>query len=148
QWGLLCDLENDTDRTIAWLERATRLEPGDYWSHFFLGYHHEGSGHHHRALEHYQAAIALRPKSPWAWNNRALLYYKQGEWELALVDLERALASAGGAEFLEARLNLGLVKMVLGEIGEARGAFDQVISRGAGGPLARAARLNRARLDA
>lgn len=148
QWGVLCDLENNTDATIAWLERATWLEPGDYWSHFFLGYHHERVGHLQRALEHYRAAVSLQPGWPWAWNNLALLYYKQGEWGKAQDDLSRALELARGFEFVEARLNLGLVKMVLGDLAGARAAYDRVVVAGAGGPLARAALLNRANLEA
>lgn len=148
QWGLLCDLENNAGSTIAWLERATWLEPGDYWSHFFLGYHHERLGHLQRALEHYRAAVSLQPRWPWAWNNLALLNFKQGDWDNALDNLNRALESARGFEFVEARLNLGLVKMVLGDLAGARAAYDRVIAAAAGGPLARAALLNRANLEA
>jgi serine/threonine protein kinase/Tfp pilus assembly protein PilF len=148
QWALLRDLENDADATIAWLERATWLEPDDYWSHFFLGYHHERTGHLQRALEHYRAAVSLQPRWPWAWNNLALLSYKQGEWSQALDDLNRALELARGFEFVEARLNLGLVQMVLGDLAGARASFDRVIDAAAGTALARAAVLNRANLEA
>jgi eukaryotic-like serine/threonine-protein kinase len=148
QWALLCELEERKEPTVSWLERATLLDPSDYWSQFYLGNYHERLGQKGRAMEHYQAAVALRPDSPWARANRSLLYSARGDWEQALDDLKRALASPKGADFLEARHNLGLVKQALGDDAGARAAYDSVIAAaGPGNPIARAARLNRAMLD-
>ena len=80
------------EETIAWLERAVRLEPGDYWSQFYLGYHHWRAGHNQKALEHDQAAVALQPGSPWAWFNLALLHRAADDLDLAMDDLNQALA--------------------------------------------------------
>jgi tetratricopeptide (TPR) repeat protein len=124
QWALLCELEGKTEAVVAWMERATRLEPRDYWSHFYLGDFCGRIGQNGRAMEHYQAAVALRPDSPWARCNRALLYHARGEWDLALDDLNRALASPQGGDLLEAHLGLGLVKQVLGDDAGARKAYD------------------------
>ena len=150
QWGLLCDLEGRRQATIGWLERATETAPNEYWSQFYLGFYDERAGHRQRALEHYQAAVALRKDSPWAWYNRALLVHARGDLDQALADLNRALALAArqGFEFLEARLNLGLVKRDLGDAVGARAAYESVIAAAVGEPyLARIARLNRAQLD-
>ena len=133
---------------VAWLERATLLEPSDYWSQFYLGNYHERLGQNGRAMEHYQAAVALRPDSPWARCNRAVLYHARGDWDRALDDLNRALASPQGADLLEARLELGVVKQVLGDDAGARAAYESVIAAAEPSNLfARAARLNRAKLD-
>jgi tetratricopeptide (TPR) repeat protein len=149
QLALLCKLDGRSDATIAWLERATELEPSNYWSEFYLGFTHERAGHSQRALEHYQAAVALRENSPWAWYNRALLRHARGDWDQSLADLNRALAlaSAQGFDFLEARLELGVVKQVLGDTAGARAAYESVVAAAGRGPLARAGRLNRAKLD-
>ena len=147
KWALLCYLEGKTESVVAWLLRATQLEPQDYWSHFYLGDFCERIRQHARALAHYEAAVALRSHSPWARSNRALLRYSQGEWDLALDDLNEALKSPQGAELLEARLVLGLVKQVKGDDSGARSAYDAVIAAGPANPLASAARLNRAKLD-
>jgi tetratricopeptide (TPR) repeat protein len=151
QWALLCDLEGRSEATIFWLERATRLEPGDYWSQFYLAYYHRRAGHSQQAMEHYQAAVALRPRSPWAWYNQALLHHARGELEQAMSDLNRALAVAEGSTpaggFLEARLALGVVRQSLGDVRGARSEYEFVMDRAAGEPLGRAARLNRAKLD-
>ena len=64
QWALLYDLDGRLDETITWLERAVRLEPGDYWSQFYLGYYHQRAGHIQKALEHDQAAVAFGPTPP------------------------------------------------------------------------------------
>ena len=147
QWALLCDLEGQTEDVVAWLLRATRLEDQDYWSHFYLGDFYQRIGQNAQAMEHYQAAVALRPDSPWARCNRALLLHSRGEWNLALDDFNRALASPQGARLLEARLGLGLVKQVKGDDAGARAAYDAVIASGPDNPFASAARLNRAKLD-
>ncbi len=147
QWALLCELEGRTEAAIAWLERATLLDPSDYWSQFYLGNYHKRLGQNGRAMEHYQVAVALRPDSPWARCNRAVLYHARGDWDRALEDLNRALASPQGADLLEARLELGVVKQVLGDDAAARAAYESVIAAGNGNAWARAARLNRAKLD-
>jgi serine/threonine protein kinase/Tfp pilus assembly protein PilF len=147
QWALVSVLEGKTEAVVAWLERATRLEPKDYWSHFYLGEFYRRMGHNGRAMEHYHAAVALRPDSPWARCNRALLYHARGDWDLALDDLNRALESPQGADLLEARLALGLVKQVLGDDAGAREAYEAVIAAGRGNPFSSAGRLNRAKLD-
>jgi tetratricopeptide (TPR) repeat protein len=147
---LLCELAGGGPATIAWLERATQLEPDDYWTEFYLGFYHERSGHDQRALARYQAAVALRKDSPWAWYNRALLERAQGDWEQSLVDLDRALSlsQSQGFDFVEARLNRGIVLAGLGDAAGARAAYESVIAAASGSPfLARAARLNRAQLD-
>ena len=96
QWALLFDLDGRSDETIAWLERAVRLEPGDYWSQFYLGYYHQRAGHIQKALEHDQAAVALQPGSPWAWFNLGLLHRAADDLDLAMDDLNQALAKAAG----------------------------------------------------
>ncbi len=146
-WALLCELEGRKQATVDWLERATLLEQSNYWSQFYLGDYHRRLGRNGRAMEHYQAAVALRPDSPWARCNRAILYYERGDWDRALDDLNRALESPRGADLMEARLNLGLVKQALGDDAGARAAFESVIAAGPDNPYVRAGRLNRAKLD-
>ena len=147
QWAQLCDLEGRREAAVAWLERATQLEPQDYWSQFLLGDFFWRLRQAGRAMEHYQAAVALRPDSPWARFNRSVLYHERGDWELALDDLNRALASPQVADLPEARLELGVVKQVFGDDAGARAAFESVIAAAPGTLFARAGRLNRAKLD-
>ncbi|MBV8487293.1 MAG: protein kinase, partial [Planctomycetaceae bacterium] len=149
QWGLLRHLEGRPDAAIECLERAVQLRPDAYWFRFYLGYRHQRAGRIQKAIEHDNVAIALRPGVPWALYNRAQLRRQQGEWGLALADVERALATArdAGFEFLEARLESGIVREFLGDIAGARAEYQRVIATGAGRAYARAARLNLAKLD-
>jgi serine/threonine protein kinase/predicted Zn-dependent protease len=147
QWALLCDLDGRDDRAALWLEQATRLEPENYWAQFYLGYYLGRQGQRGSALKHYEAAVALRPDSPWARINRAQIYVEQRDWNKAAFDLNRVLLSSQGAGLLKARLELGLVKQILGDDAGARAAYDSVIAKDSGGQLARAGRLNRAKLD-
>ena len=147
QWGMLRVLEDRDASAIAWLERAVRITPDDYWSQFFLAFLHNKARHPQEALDHYNQAIVLRPEAPWARFNRAQLHQVRGDWDKALDDLNRALATARDVDYdyPEARLGLGLLRQYLGDIAGAREAYESVIAPGTA--LARALRLNRAKLD-
>ncbi len=147
QWALVFELEADADGALAWLERANALQENNYWSLVYIGYYHNKSGQVSRALEDYKAAVALRPLLPWARCDRALIYQSLGEWDLALIDLKRALESPDGANFLDLRLTLGAVKQQLGDEAGARAAYEGVIASKAHGSVLRGARINLASLD-
>jgi eukaryotic-like serine/threonine-protein kinase len=147
QWALLRSLDRDIEAALAWLERAARLRPGDYWSHFVLAYFQQATAVE-RALAHYDVAIALRPDLPWARVNRAGLYWsRRGAWDRALDDLTRALADARGRDKATVRLEQGLVLQRLGDLPGARAAFEAVLACDPYPDAARLARLGRASLD-
>jgi len=148
QWALLCELEGDSARALAWLERASSLKEDDYWILMYLGYYHERAGQTHRALEDYNAAVALRKELPWARFDRARIYRDRGDLQLALDELNRALTSPAGANFPDLKLELGIVRQLLGDEPGARRAYKTVLAHGRSGVLGRAVRLNCAMLDA
>jgi tetratricopeptide (TPR) repeat protein len=63
QWALLRDLQGEHDRAIAWLRRATDLDPGEFWPQWVLASWLERDGQHGEASAHAEAAMALRPRS-------------------------------------------------------------------------------------
>ncbi|QEH33350.1 Serine/threonine-protein kinase PknH [Aquisphaera giovannonii] len=147
QWALLFELEGRIEEAAACLERKTRREPGDYWSQFYVGFYYSRLGQGESALEHYQVAVALRPDSPWARINRAILLHARGDSRLAMDDLLAVLADPRGSNLPEARLELGVVKQALGDEAGARACYDRLIAAQPRGDLGRTARLNRAKLE-
>jgi len=117
EWALLCDLDGRPDGSLAWLERATRLVPDDYWSRFYLAHQYQRVGNLEEASRHYEVAVALRPDSPWARFHRARLWAARGAWSRALDDLDRAIEAAHERhfDFAEARLERGVVLQAIGK---------------------------------
>ena len=127
-----------TGSTLAWLERARFLQPDNYWHQYALAFHLEQAGEVEGALQHYEAAVALRPAAPWAWFNRAHLYaYRQGAWSLALRDLDLAVAAAGDlpADRARFRIERGKVRQAVGDVLGARADFEAAIAADPSGRL-------------
>ena len=154
QWGLIANLGHDRNKhdrnpTLTWLERARFLQPDNYWHQYALAYHLEQAGEVEGALQHYEAAVALRPTAPWAWFNRAHIYaFRRGAWSLALRDLDLAVTAASDlpADRARFRIERGKVRQAVGDVLGARADFEAAIAADASGRLARAARIDRARL--
>ena len=151
QWGLLSRLRPGPGPTLTWLERACFLRPDDYWSQFVLAYFLEQVERVDGALQHYEAAVALRPTAPWAWYHRAHLYASRREaWEYALRDLDLAVSAADvpPADQAKFRIERGKVRQAVGDVRGARADFEAVIAADPTGRFARDARIDRARLFA
>ncbi|HMB08304.1 MAG TPA: serine/threonine-protein kinase [Isosphaeraceae bacterium] len=161
QWGLLRALEGRRARAIAWLKQAVRIKPGAYWYRYYLAYCYDQTEDlsdvaYKEAMKHYEAAFALRPDLPWVRFSRARLYRRRGAWSPALDDFRRALDDARAlpdsardpAFESQARLEMGLVHQSLGDGPAARADYATAIASDPTGDYARAARFNRARLDA
>ncbi|MDB5352246.1 MAG: serine/threonine protein kinase [Planctomycetota bacterium] len=147
EWGRLLLLEDhgDPSRAVAWLSRAARQHGGRFWLAFDVAYQADRAGQLDLSLEHYNAAVDLRPEHPRARINRARLYRNRGLWSRALDDVQSALAADRDSH--EARLELGVVQQSLGNLPAAASAYDRVIASPQAGILRYAARLNRAKLD-
>jgi Flp pilus assembly protein TadD len=78
----------------AALERAKRLAPRDGKIAAMLGRDLDGREPRDpaRALEMFDLALRLRPNDPAALENRGILHAKEGRFEAARADLERARA--------------------------------------------------------
>jgi serine/threonine protein kinase/predicted Zn-dependent protease len=151
QWGLLANLQHDRRATLAWLDRAWFLQPDNYWHQYAFAYHLEQAGDVELALQHYEAAVALRPRAPWAGFSRAHLYaFRRGAWSFALRDLDLAVTAPGDwpADRARFRIERGKVRQAVGDIWGARADFEAAIAVDPCGRLARAARIDRARLFA
>jgi serine/threonine protein kinase/predicted Zn-dependent protease len=152
RWGVLCAREGETAAAIAWLDRATRTRPEDFWAQYLLARQYQIRAREspeaiELALAHMSMAIALRPEEPRTRFERAALHRDRGAWARSAEDLRVALDHADGADGLRIRVNLGLAYQALGRDPEASEQYDRVIAEGRpGDPLVRAARVNRAQL--
>ncbi len=149
-------VEKQPEEALRWLKQAVKLDEGNYWYQFYLGFAHDRAvSVVFEALRHYDAAVALQPRSPYVRFTRARLYRVGNSWDLARAEFERALADYQGLPDrlrdqsfeAQARLELGLVKQSLGEFGGARAEYATVLKVDPVGEYARAARLNLAKLD-
>ncbi len=149
KWGLFFGMVKQPDRAMAWLERAARIEPDDYWSRFILARYYAESGRIDEALKHCEVAVALEPASPWARLNRADLLARRGTWGQAQDDLERAIASARSLDLGlgEGWLHLGILRRKLGDFAGAQTAFLDAMAGEPGPALTRTLRWNLAELD-
>ncbi len=157
EWGTLLALEERKAEASVWFKRAVRLDEGNSLYHYYLAFaqDHPG-GDAVEVVRHYDAAVALEPRSPWVRFTRARYYRLTRNWGQAREDLERALhdfherpTADRDPEFeCQTRLELGLVLQSLGDLVHAREEYDAVVASGPGLPYAFAARLNRAKLDA
>jgi tetratricopeptide (TPR) repeat protein len=150
QWGLLRELERHRGAAIEWLKRAVSLKPDDYWHEYLLAFIQDRGRLPDEALRHYTSAVALRPESPWVRYSLARLYRGRYAWEHAKTDLNLALKAFHAEhrpEEWRTRLELGLVYQSLGDQAEARAQYERVIAADPKGDYARAARVNRAKLD-
>ena len=149
RWYLLGKLGPDRGRALGWLERSARLEPGDYWLHFALGWERASGGELDRASAEYQSAVALRPGLPWAWKNRALIRARVEDWSGAVADLDSALAACRSpSDAARVRVERGRIRQRLGDFRSARRDLRAAIDADPAGGVARDARRDLARLEA
>lgn len=97
------DLAHRPTEAAAEYETALHLHPIAE-THYSYAVLLEQSGRTDLALQHYGAALALRPDFPEALNNRGNLLLNQGQMAASLVDYEAALRLA--PRYVEAHLNL------------------------------------------
>jgi serine/threonine protein kinase/predicted Zn-dependent protease len=148
QWGLLDLWAGRMERAVEWMRHAVRSRGDNYWYQFFLAYVEDQAGHADEALEHYGAAAALRPSSPWIRFSRAKFYRSRGRWAYALEDLDLALRELKvHPEARRILLDRGYLYQMMGDFARAREDYDFVAGADAADDLGRAARLNRANLD-
>jgi tetratricopeptide (TPR) repeat protein len=106
------------------LQRAWRLDPGDFWVNFDLGDLHWREDHFARpeeATRFSSAAVAIRPRSSVAHNNLGLALLDQGKLEEAIAEIRAALRLK--PDFFQAHLNLGVALSDQGKVEEAIAEF-------------------------
>ena len=90
------------------LQKATHMEPANFWGWFVLGNCYDRLGMDARAEACYGACIALRPDFPWAHFNRGLALYRQQDYRLACDDFDAVIALR--PDLADAYLNRALAR--------------------------------------
>lgn len=76
------------------LAKAVKLKPMSPEPHVQLGYLEASDNNNEKALEHYQRAVLVKPGHPGAVFGLVDVLRKQGEYDRALVELDKALSKA------------------------------------------------------
>ncbi|MCI0456803.1 MAG: protein kinase, partial [Gemmataceae bacterium] len=79
------------NKALPLLQKATRLDPQNYWAHFLLGVCHGDLGNHRDAVAAYGVCIALDPSFFGAWYNRGTAYLNQQKYHLAADDFSAVI---------------------------------------------------------
>jgi len=102
------------------LRRCWRLDPGDFWVNFSLGYGYETGGRNARpdeASRFYSAAVAIRPRSGRVHTSLGNVLQSQGRMEEAIIEYRTAIRVQ--PDFAGAHNNLGNTLRQQGQLDEA-----------------------------
>lgn len=112
---------------IPLLERAVIEYPSDFWLHMELGtrYRARGKLYHRKAVQHFTAALAIRPKSAGVHVDLSKQLNEIGENEQAILVARRAVGLE--PEYAVAHLNLGANLKALGKQDEAVREYELAI---------------------
>ena len=110
EYGKTLAAQGRSDDALAFLERATQLQPGDWTLFSAQGVAYDQKGIYRAAQASYEHALSLKPDEPTVLNNDALSHLQSGDVDGA----ERLLRSAGPAAQSDPRIakNLELVQSV------------------------------------
>ncbi len=90
--GALMEKAGDYQGAIANMRLAIELNPLHYNAHNFLGYMYALEGHDlDQALEHLKKALTIQPRNGYFLDSLGWIYFKKGESEKALTQIQKAL---------------------------------------------------------
>ena len=90
--------KGDSDRAIADLSEAIRLDPKYAEAYYLRGVSYRNKGDLARAISDYSEAIRLDPKLAAAYNNRGNAYKDKGDFDRAIADFNEAIRLAPEVE--------------------------------------------------
>jgi tetratricopeptide (TPR) repeat protein len=112
-------------QALAFLREASREGPPDASVWLVLGNCYAALGQRDQATAHYEAGIALAPKSHWAYFNRGLLHLENGRPQRAAADFDRVLELRPG--MTEAYFNRALARLRAGRPADALADFSHIL---------------------
>lgn len=124
--GLILTKQDKTEEALTAFSRAVTLEPGFAIAWYNLGKLEQTSGNFQQAKIYFDRAIKLQDDLIKAYFDRAALLKAMGETELALQDYDKII-EINGSLYVEAFINRGLTKKMLGDFNGALADLDRVI---------------------
>ena len=119
-------------QAVALLDRATRIDPHEFWTHYYLAYLldyklpvRDRAG----ALRQIEAAVAVNPSSVAARFERGLLELSLGDSTSAIEDLREAMPRADVLQELSLRHTLAPAYMMQGRFQAASAELEAVLER-------------------
>ncbi len=119
------------------LREALARDVTSFWAWFALGHCHFEQSRFPEAVGDFTACVVARPEFAWAHFNRGLALARAGRPRDAKDAFDRALAL--DADFVEARVDRGLVELELGQAVEAETDLRGGVARGRQEPAVLAA---------
>jgi Flp pilus assembly protein TadD len=107
------------------LTRSLEIDGAQWKVHNALGIIEDLEEHHQVAVDHYLAALELRPESPLVMNNLGYSYYLADNWPAAREMYKKAIAVDNG--YKRAWQNLGLLHLREGSYRSALDAFSHTM---------------------
>lgn len=108
EYGKTMTAQGRSDDALAFLERATQLQPGDWTLYSAQGVAFDQKGNYRAAQASYARALQLKPGEPTVLNNDALSHMQAGDLDGAEKLLREA--TPGTPEFPRIAQNLALVQ--------------------------------------
>lgn len=116
----------DLDQGKKYLEEALRGAPNHMNANYTLGLLHLGQGNTQLALDLFERASKINPKSSGAWDRQGMALGRLGQWEKAVACCRKAIELEPKETYF--RADLAYVYMHLGRKDEARAEYDRVLN--------------------
>ncbi len=115
------------DSASQYYTRLLEFAPQSHVVHNYLGIASRATGRYDKAIEHYSAAIRLKPKQSVYHHNRGLVWHEDNrDFDKALEDYDKALSlSPSNAEFHVSR---GILRREQGHFDDALKSFGDAIN--------------------
>ena len=90
--GALYERKGDFQRAVEAMEKVIALNPNHSNAHNFIGYLYAMQGAHlDRAVGHLEKALSIQPRNGYFLDSLGWIYYKKGEFDLALAQIKKAM---------------------------------------------------------
>lgn len=125
--GVILEEQDKLDEALNAFFKAIELEPDFAMAWYNLGRIERSLQHFKKAKSYLDRSIDLQSDLVKAYFERAMLFKQIGAVDKALQDYN-TIIDLGGNTYMEALLNRGLTKKILGDYGGALADLDQVIN--------------------